>query len=115
MTEEEIKGLKRIYALEFFKLAFYLGGVLLLEHVGDHIVPNSLYMTSLVTAVIGDHFSLDDTGNELNDGKTLSPDVIKMNGRVGNHLTGLLFIENFPEEAGGFDQDGDDAFGLYIL
>ena len=78
-----------------------------------HIVPNTSYMTSLVTAMIGEHFLLFNTGNELNDDKTLSPDVIKMNGRVGNHLTGLPFIENVPEEAGGFDQDGDDAFGLY--
>ena len=70
-------------------------------------------MTSLVTAVIGDHFSLYDTGNELNDGKTLSLDVIKMNDRVGNHITGLPFIENVSKEAGGFDQDGDNAFGLY--
>ena len=80
-----------------------MGGVLLLEHAGGHIVPNSPYMTSLVNAVIGDPFSIYDTGDELNDGETLSPDVIKMNGRVGNHLTGLPFIKNVPEEAGGFD------------
>ena len=28
ITKEEIKGLKRIYTLEYFELAFYLGGVL---------------------------------------------------------------------------------------
>jgi len=58
ITKEKIKGLKRIYALEYFELAFYLGGVLLLEHTGGHIVPKSPYMTNLVHAVIGDHFSL---------------------------------------------------------
>ena len=36
-----------------------------------------------------------------------------MNGLVGNYLTGLPFIENVSKEAGGFDQDGDDAFGLH--
>ena len=105
--------MKRIYKLKYFELVFYLGRVLLLEHDGDHIVPKSLYMKSLVNAVIGDHFSLYDTGDELNGGKTLPPNVIKMNGRVGNHLTGLLFTEYVPKEAGGFDQDGNDAFGLY--
>ena len=50
--------MKRIYALEYFELAFYLGGVLLLEHTGGHIVPKSPYMTTLVNAVIGDYFSL---------------------------------------------------------
>ena len=94
--------MKRIYALEYFELAFYLGGVLLLEHDGDHIVPKSLYMKSLVNAVIGDHFSLYDTGNELNNGETLSLNVIKMNRCVGNHLTGLPFIKNVPRETGGF-------------
>ena len=105
--------MKRIYALEYFELAFYLGGVLLLEHVEGHIVPTSPYMTSLVNAVIGDHLSLYDNGDELNDGKTLSPNLVKMNGRVGNHLIGLPFIENVPIEDEGFDQDDDNAFGLY--
>ena len=54
-----------------------------------------------------------DTGDKLNESETLSPDVIKMNGRVGNHLTSLPFIKNVPEEAGGFNKDGNDAFGLY--
>ena len=70
-------------------------------------------MMYLVTAVIGEHFSLFVTGDEINDGKVLSPDVIKMSGRVENHLTGLPFIKKFSNEAGGFDQDGADAFGLY--
>ena len=70
-----------------------MGGVLLLEHAGDHIVPNYPHMTSLVNAVIGGHFSLYDTGDELDDGETLSPNAIKLNGRVGNPLTGLPFIE----------------------
>ena len=51
-------------------------------------------MTTLVTAVIGEHFLLFDTGDELNDGKILSLEVMKMNGPVGNHLTGLPFIKN---------------------
>ena len=105
--------MKRIYALEYFELAFYLGGVLLLEHAGGHIVPKSPYMMNLVHAVIGDHFSLYDNGDDLNNSETLSPNLVKLNGRVGNHLTGLPFIENVPDEAGGFDQDGDDAFMLY--
>ena len=71
---------------------------------GDNVAPN---------AVIGDHFSLYDNGDELNDGEILSLNLVKMNGRVGNHLTGLSFIKNLPKEAGGADQDGDDAFGLY--
>ena len=70
-------------------------------------------MTSLVHAVIGDNFELFDTGDDLGDGKTLSPNVVLLNGRVGNHLTGLPFVENVPHEAGGFDQDGNNAFGLY--
>ena len=113
ITKEEIKGLKRIYACEYFELAFYLGGVLLLEHAGGHIVPNSPYMKNLVHAVIGNHFSLYDNGDELEDDETLSPSSVMLNGRVGNHFNGLPFIENVPDEAGGFDKDGHDAFGLY--
>ena len=94
-------------------LAFYLGGMLVLKHAGGHIVPKSPYMTSLVHVVIGDHFKLYDTGLDLDDGKSLSPNVIKINGRVGNHLTDLPFFENVPEKAGGFDKDGNVAFGLY--
>ena len=70
-------------------------------------------MTSLVNAVIADHFSLYDIGDKLNDGETLSPNTINMNDRVRNHLTELPFIENVPDEARGVNQDGDDAFGLY--
>ena len=44
MTKEEIKGLKRLYALEYFEPAFYLGGTLLLKHAGGHIGPNSPYI-----------------------------------------------------------------------
>merc|ERR1711966_310459 len=113
ITKEEIKGLKRIYALEYFEVAFYLGGVLLLEHDGGHIVPNSPYMTNLVHTVIRNHFSLYETGGKLEDGETLSPNFIILNDRVGNHLPGLPFIENVPDEAGGFEQNGDDAFRLY--
>ena len=57
-------------------------------------------MTTLVTVVIGEHFSLFDTGNERGDGETLSPEVMKMNDRVGNRLTGLPFIKNVPKEPG---------------
>ena len=64
-------------------------------------------------AVIGDHFELYDTGDDLNDSETLSPNVIKMNCRMGNHITGLPFIKNVPKEAGGLDQNGDDTFRLY--
>ena len=53
---------------------------LLLEHARGHIVPNTPYMTSLVTAVIGEHFIFFNTDNKLNDDEMLSPDVIKMNG-----------------------------------
>ena len=70
-------------------------------------------MRSLVDAVIGDHFELFDVGDDLVDGETLSSAVMRLNGRVGNHLTGLPFIKNVPEEAGGFNKDGNDAFGLY--
>ena len=70
-------------------------------------------MTTPVTVVIGEHFSLFDTGDELGNGESLSPEVMKMNGRMGNHLTGLLSIENVLKEARGFDKDGDDTFGLY--
>ena len=87
--------------------------MLLLEHAGGHIVPKFPYMTNLVHAVIGNHFSLYDNGDELEDDETLSPNSVILNGRVGNHLNGLPFIENVPDEAGGFDQDGDNAFGLY--
>jgi len=38
---------------------------------------------------------------------------MKVNGRVGNHLTGLPLIKNVSKEAGGFDKDGDGAFDLY--
>ena len=113
ITKEELKGLKRIYALEYFELAFYLGWMLMPKHTGGRVVPNSPYMTILVTAVIGEHFSLFDTGDELDDGKALSPEVMKMNGRVGNHLTGHPFIQNISKKAGGFDKDGDVAFDLY--
>ena len=54
-----------------------------------------------------------DTGDELNNGKTLSRDVIKMNGCVDNYLTDLPFIEHVSKEVGGFDQGSDNAFGLY--
>jgi len=60
-------------------------------------------MTSLATAVIGEHFLLFDKGDGLGDDETLSPDATKMNGRMGNHLIGLLFIENVSKEAGGFE------------
>ena len=70
-------------------------------------------MTSLVTVVIGEHFSLFGTGDELGNRKTLSQDVIKMNDRMGNHFTGLPFIKNVSKEARGFDKDGDNAFSLY--
>ena len=55
-VKEEIKGLKRIYVLEYFELAFYLGGMLLLKHIRGRVVPNSPHMTTLVTVVIGKHF-----------------------------------------------------------
>ena len=113
ITKEEIKGLKRIYALEYFELAFYLGGVLLLEHAGGHIVPKPPYMTNLIQAVTRDHFSLYDIGDKLKDGETLSPNLVKLNGRMGNHLTDLPFIKNVSHKAGVFDQDDNDAFGLY--
>ena len=70
-------------------------------------------MTSLVHAVIGDYFKLFDTGDDFADEETLLPNVIKLNGLVGNHLTGLPFIKNVPDKAGGFDKDGNDVFGLY--
>ena len=113
ITKEEIKGLKRIYALEYFELAFYLGGVLVLKHTGGRIAPSLPYMRSLVNAVIGDHFELFDTGDDLDDGETLSPAVMRLNGRVGNHLMGVPFIKNVPHGAGVFDKGGNDAFGLY--
>ena len=37
-----------------------------------------------------------------------------MNGRMRNHLTVLSFIKNVPKEAGGFDRDGNRAFGVYL-
>merc|ERR1711966_551738 len=59
------------------------------------------------------HFLLYDNGDKLEDDETLSPNSVILNGGVGNHLNGLPFIENVPDEAGGFEQDGDGAFGLY--
>ena len=67
-------------------------------------MPNSPYMLSLVIAVIGERFPLFGTGDELNDGKKLSPDVIKMNSLIGKHLTGVHFIKNVPNKARDFDK-----------
>ena len=41
ITKEEIKYLKRIYALKYFELAFYLGGWLPLEHARATLCPKS--------------------------------------------------------------------------
>ena len=84
-----------------------------MKQKGCRIAPTSPYMRSLVHAVIGNHFELSDTGGDMDDGKTLSPTVVRLNGCVGNHLTGLLFIDNLPHKVGGFDKDGNNTFGLY--
>ena len=52
-------------------------------------------------------------GLELKDGKALPEEEIKLNGRVGNHLSGFLFSENFKEEDNGIARGRHNAVSLY--
>ena len=110
ITKEEVKGLKRICACEYYEVAFYLGGTLLFEMLDRDVSPNSPEMKSLVYAVIAEHFLLFDDGNDLLEGKESEEEILKLNGRVGNHLTSLPFVENATKEAGGIKVDGEKAF-----
>ena len=106
ITREELKGLTRICAFEYYETAFYVGGTLLLDHLERDVAPSSPEMTSLVHAVVGKHFMLFDEGDP-------GEEELKTNGKVENHLTGLPFITNVSKEAGGIDKDGRDAFNAY--
>ena len=113
ITREEVKGLKRICAFEYYEVAFYFGGTLLFDQLERDVATSSPEMTSLVHTVVGEHFMLFDDGNELAKGKTLGEDDLKINGRVGNHLTGLPFTIDVLKEAGGIRKDCEDAFEAY--
>ena len=110
-----MKGLKRICAFEYYEVAFYLGRTLLFDQLERDVAPSSPKMTSLVHAVVWEHFMLFEDGDALAEGETLGEDDLKINGRVGNHLTGPPFTINFSREAGGVRKDCEDAFDAYCL
>ena len=101
ITKEEVKGLKRVCAYEYYEVAQELAGTLLLNQLERDVVPNSQEMTSLVQAVNGGHFILFNSDSELEEGETLTKFARGINKRIDAHLTILPFAVNTDEQAGG--------------
>ena len=102
ITKDEVKGLKRVCACEYYEVAHELAGVLLLNQLERDISPNFQEMARLVHAMIG-HFMLFHDGSDFEEGETLSELVRKINKRIDAHLTTLPCTVNADEQAGGGD------------
>jgi len=113
ITREEIKGLKRVCACEYYEVTHQLAGTLLLNQLERDVTPKSNEMTRLVHAVIGRHFTLFDDGSDLEEGETLSQPTRDVNKRIAAHLKALPFAINTDAQAGGTAQDGIDALDAY--
>ena len=72
--------------------------MLLLEHLERDIDPHSPEMSVLAHATVGEHFNLYE---EKEEGKELDEEALKLNARVGTHLTLLPFTTNQSEDRGG--------------
>ena len=113
ITKEEVKGLKRVCACEYYEVAHELVDTLLLNQLERDVAPNSQEMACLVNSVIGGHFILFNDGSELEEGEMLSELACDINKRINAHLTTLPFAVNTDEQARGTTQDGIDAFSAY--
>ena len=78
-----------------------MGGTLLFDQLERDVAHSSPEMTFLVHTVVGEHFMLFEEDDKLAEGKTLGEDDLKINGRVGNHLTGPPLHNKCFERGGG--------------
>ena len=86
ITKEEVKGLERVRACEYYKVEYDLAGTLLLERLEHVITPKSQEMARLMHAVIAKHSVLSDDGSNLEQGETLSDLSRDVNKMVDGHL-----------------------------